>query len=122
MCKYRRRASQWTLGKSPDTFSAMGPYIVLKDEVPNPQTLRVQTRVGNDVLQDSNTERMIFPVAVLIEYISQLMTLTPGTIIATGTPDGVGAARTPPRWLRPGETVIVEVEKLGELANPLAKE
>lgn len=120
--EFQRRVSQWTLGKSPDTFSAMGPYLVLKDEVSNPQTLRVQTRVGSEVLQDSNTERMIFPVAVLIEYISQLMTLTPGTIIATGTPDGVGAARPPPRWLRPGETVIVEIEKLGALANPLAKE
>jgi len=120
--EFQRRVSQWTLGKSPDTFSAMGPYIVLKDEVPNPQTLRVQTRIGGEVLQDSNTERMIFPVAVLIEYISQLMTLTPGTIIATGTPDGVGAARTPPRWLRPGETVVVEIEKVGELSNPIAKE
>jgi len=120
--EFQRRVSQWTLGKSPDTFSAMGPYIVLKDEIPNPQSLRVQTRVGGEVLQESNTERMIFPVAVLIEYISQLMTLTPGTVIATGTPDGVGAARTPPRWLKPGETVIVEIEKLGELANPLAKE
>jgi acylpyruvate hydrolase len=119
---FQRRVSQWTLGKSPDTFSAMGPYLVLKDEVPNPQTLRVQTRIGGEVLQDSNTENMIFSVAVLIEYISQLMTLTPGTVIATGTPDGVGFGRKPPRWLRPGETVVIEIQKVGELSNPIAKE
>jgi acylpyruvate hydrolase len=119
---FQRRVSQWTLGKSPDTFSTMGPYIVLQDEIPNPQTLRVRTRIGGEVLQDSNTENMIFSVAVLIEYISQLMTLTPGTVIATGTPDGVGFGRKPQRWLRPGETVVVEIEKVGELANPIANE
>jgi 2-keto-4-pentenoate hydratase/2-oxohepta-3-ene-1,7-dioic acid hydratase in catechol pathway len=119
---FQRRVSQWTLGKSPDTFSTMGPYIVLQDEIPNPQTLRVRTRIGSEVLQDSNTENMIFSVAVLIEYISQLMTLTPGTIIATGTPDGVGFGRKPQRWLRPGETVVVEIEKAGELSNPIANE
>ena len=120
--EFQRRVSQWTFGKSPDTFSAMGPYVVLKDEIPNPQTLQVRTRIGGEVLQESHTENMIFPVAVLIEYISQLMTLTPGTIIATGTPDGVGFGRKPPRWLRPGETVVVEIEKVGELSNPIAKE
>jgi len=120
--EFQRRVSQWTLGKSPDTFSAMGPYIVLKDEIPNPQTLQVRARIGSEVLQESNTERMIFPVAVLIEYISQLMTLTPGTIIATGTPEGVGAARTPPRWLQPGETITIEIDNVGTLSNPVAKE
>jgi acylpyruvate hydrolase len=118
----QRRVSQWTLGKSPDTFSAMGPYIVLRDEIPNPQTLRVRTRIGGEVLQDSNTENMIFSVAVLIEHISQVMTLTPGTIIATGTPDGVGFGRKPQRWLKPGETVTIDIEKVGELSNPVAKE
>jgi len=119
---FQNRVSQWTFGKSPDTFSVMGPYLVLTDEVPNPQTLRIQTRIGTDTLQDSNTERMIFPVAVLIEYISQLMTLETGTVIATGTPEGVGMARTPPRWLKPGETVVVEIENIGELASPIQKE
>lgn len=117
---FQNRVSQWTLGKSPDTFSAMGPYLVLTDEVPNPQTLRVRTRIGSETMQDSNTELMIFPVADLIAYISQLMTLEPGTVIATGTPDGVGMARTPQRWLKPGETVIVEIDKVGELSNPVA--
>ena len=116
------RVSQWTMGKSPDTFSAMGPYLVLKDEVPDPQALAIRTRIGSEVLQDSSTSRMIFSVAVLIEHISQVMTLTPGTVITTGTPEGVGAGRKPPRWLRPGETIVVEVEKLGELANPIARE
>ncbi|MBI2819264.1 MAG: fumarylacetoacetate hydrolase family protein [Acidobacteria bacterium] len=119
---FQNRVSQWTLGKSPDTFSVMGPFLVLTDEVPNPQTLRIRTRIGNETLQDSITERMIFPVSVLIEYISQVMTLETGTVIATGTPEGVGMARTPPRWLKPGETVVVEIEKLGELANPIQKE
>ena len=119
---FQRRVSQWTLGKSPDTFSTMGPYIVLQDEIPNPQTLRVRARIGSEVLQDSNTENMIFPVDVLIEYISQLMTLMPGTVIATGTPDGVGFGRKPPRFLRPGETIVIEIDKTGELANPIAKE
>ncbi|MBI4460065.1 MAG: fumarylacetoacetate hydrolase family protein [Acidobacteria bacterium] len=118
----QNRVSQWTVGKSPDTFSVMGPYLVLKDEVPDPQALAIRTRIGNEVLQDSRTDRMIFSVAELIENISQVMTLTPGTIIATGTPEGVGAGRKPPRWLRPGETIVVAIEKLGELANPIAGE
>jgi len=84
--------------------------------------LRVRTRIGSETVQDSNTELMIFPVAELIAYISQVMTLETGTVIATGTPEGVGMARTPPRWLKPGETVEVEIEKLGELANPIQKE
>lgn len=119
---FQNRVSQWTLGKSPDTFSVMGPTLVLTDEVPNPQSLRVRTRIGGETLQDSNTELMIFPVAELIAYISQVMTLETGTVIATGTPEGVGMARTPPRWLKPGETVVVEIEKLGQLASPIAKE
>lgn len=116
----QRRVSQWTLGKSPDTFSAMGPYLVLRDEVPDPQTLRVTTRIGDEVLQDSNTGDMIFTVAEVISYISKFLTLEPGTVICTGTPSGVGSARK--RFLKPGEVVTVEVEKLGRLSNPVARE
>lgn len=119
---FQNRVSQWTLGKSPDTFSAMGPYLVLTDEVPDPQVLRIQTRIGSDTLQESNTRLMIYPVAELISYISQVMTIEPGTVIATGTPEGVGQARKPPRWLKPGDTVMVEIEKVGELSNPVAAE
>ena len=113
------RVSQWTMGKSVDTFSAMGPFLVLADEVPDPQALRLWTRIGDEVLQDSNTGDMIFTVADIIAYISQFMTLEPGTVVVTGTPSGVGARRTPPRFLRPGDTVTVEIEKLGSLSNPV---
>lgn len=115
----QRRTSQWTLGKSVDTFSIMGPYLVLRDEIPDPQTLRLTTRVGDEMLQDSHTSDMIFSVAEILAYISQVMELEPGTVVTTGTPSGVGSARKPQRWLRPGETVVVEVEKLGKLANPI---
>jgi acylpyruvate hydrolase len=115
---FQNRVSQWTLGKSPDTFSAMGPYLVLTDEIPNPQVLRVSTRIGSETLQESNTRLMIYPIDELISYISQVMTIEPGTVIATGTPDGVGMARKPQRWLKPGETVVV----VGELSNPVAAE
>ena len=114
---FQFRVSQYTLGKSPDTFTAMGPFLVLKDEVPNPQRLRLTTRMGQEVLQDSNTSYMIFTVAEIIAYVSQIMTLEPGTVIATGTPSGVGSGRKPPRFLKPGETILVEVEGLGVLEN-----
>lgn len=116
----QRHSSQITLGKSPDTFSAMGPYLVLKDEVADPHKLRITTRIGNDVLQDANTGDMIFTVSDLIAYITQVLTLEPGTVVTTGTPSGVGMARS--RFLKPGETVVVEIEKIGRLSNPVAKE
>ncbi|MCI0625249.1 MAG: fumarylacetoacetate hydrolase family protein [Acidobacteria bacterium] len=100
------RVSQYTLGKSPDTFSAMGPFLVLKDEVPNPHNLRLTTRLGTEIVQDSSTSHMIFTVPDLIAEISRVMTLEPGTVIATGTPSGVGFARKPPRFLKPGETIL----------------
>jgi acylpyruvate hydrolase len=115
------RVSQYTLGKSPDTFSAMGPFLVLKDEIPNPHNLRLTTRLGTEIVQDSSTSHMIFTVSDLIAEISRVMTLEPGTVIATGTPSGVGFARNPRRFLKPGEVVTVEVEGLGILENPLVK-
>lgn len=119
---FQRRGSQWTLGKSPDTFAAIGPYLVLKDSVPNPHALRLKTLVGDEILQDSSTEDLIFKIPEIVEYISQVLTLEPGTVIATGTRPGVGSARTPKRWLRPGEVVRVEIERLGSLENPIRRE
>jgi acylpyruvate hydrolase len=113
----QHRNGQWVLGKSPDGFAPMGPALVTADEVGDPQQLDVRTRVGDEVLQSSNTREMIFPVARLISFISEFVTLEPGDVIATGTPSGVGGAQDPPRWLRPGETVRVEISGLGALAN-----
>jgi len=113
------RNGQWVLGKSPDGFAPMGPALVTADEVADPQQLDLRTRVGDEVLQSSSTREMIFTVARLISFLSELVTLEPGDVIATGTPSGVGGARTPPRWLRAGETVRVEFPRLGALANPL---
>ncbi len=118
---FQFRVSQYTLGKSVDTFSAMGPFLVLKDEIPNPHNLRLTTRLGTEVVQDSNTSNMVFTVADLIAYISQIMTLEPGTVITTGTPAGVGYARKPPRFLKPGDTISVDIEGLGSLENKVAQ-
>lgn len=113
------RTSQWVLGKSVDTFGAAGPYLVLKDEIPDPQNLELKTYIDDELLQHSNTGDMVFSVADIIADITQFLTLQPGTIIATGTPAGVGSGRTPPRWLRPGDTIRVEVQGLGVLENPV---
>ncbi|HET6406483.1 MAG TPA: fumarylacetoacetate hydrolase family protein [Chthoniobacteraceae bacterium] len=114
--------SQWCRGKSFDTFCPIGPCIVTADEIPNPNALRISTRVGDEVLQDSSTADMIFDVPTLIEFLSGSTTLLPGTIILTGTPQGVGMARTPARFLQPGESVTVEIEKIGALTNPVIEE
>jgi len=111
--------SQWTLGKSFDTFAPIGPHIVTADEVPDPHALDIRLTIGGEVLQNSNTRELIFRVPELIEYISHILTLEPGDIISTGTPAGVGLGRTPPRWLRPGEEVVIEIEKIGTLRNPV---
>jgi acylpyruvate hydrolase len=118
----QRRNSQWTLGKSVDTFAVAGPYLVLKDEVPNPQKLELKTSIGGEVLQQSNTSDMIFSVADIIADLTQYLTLQPGTIVATGTPSGVGSARKPQRWLKHGETVRLEIQGLGVLDNPIEQE
>jgi 2-keto-4-pentenoate hydratase/2-oxohepta-3-ene-1,7-dioic acid hydratase in catechol pathway len=115
----QHRNGQWVLGKSPDGFAPMGPALVTADEVGDPQQLDLRTLIGDQVVQSSNTREMIFPVARLISFISEFVTLEPGDVIATGTPEGVGGAQDPPRWLRAGETVRVEIAKLGALANPI---
>lgn len=110
---------QWVRGKSCDTFCPTGPYLTTSEDVPNPHSLSIQARVNGVVLQDSNTSKMIFQIPHLIEFISASITLEPGDIIATGTPEGVGAFRTPPLFLKPGDTVEVEIAGLGVLRNPV---
>ena len=114
--------SQWTLGKSFDTFAPMGPHVITADEVPDPHALDIRLSIGGETLQHSNTRELIFGVPELIEYLSSMITLEPGDIISTGTPAGVGLGRTPPRWLRPGEEVLIEIEKIGTLRNPVIAE
>ncbi len=114
-----RGGRQYARGKSLDTFCPMGPYIVSKDEIPNPQNLHIQCWVNGEVRQDSNTDYMISSVAQLIAFISQGITLMPGDVIASGTPSGVGHFRKPPIYLKPGDLVEMEVEGLGRLTNPI---
>ncbi len=114
--------SQWTLGKSFDTFAPMGPWVVTADEISDPHALDVRLSIGSETLQQSNTRELIFGVPELIEYISRMVTLEPGDIISTGTPGGVGLGRTPPRWLRPGDEVVIEIGKIGTLRNPVVAE
>jgi 2-keto-4-pentenoate hydratase/2-oxohepta-3-ene-1,7-dioic acid hydratase in catechol pathway len=108
---------QWVRGKSLDTFCPIGPAIVTTDEIPDPQRLRLSCTVSGERLQDATTADMYFGVAEIVSYCSQAFTLEPGDIIATGTPSGVGAFRKPPRYLRDGDVVVVEVEGIGRLEN-----
>ena len=112
---------QWVRGKSPDTFCPTGPYLTTPDEIPDIHTLAICSRVNGATMQNSNTSKLIFRVPELIEFISAAITLEPGDIIATGTPEGVGAFRKPPVYLKPGDVVEIEIEGLGILRNPVAK-
>src|SRR5258707_10526175 len=111
--------SQWSLSKSLPTFCPMGPAIVTADQISDPHALDVQLTIDSEVLQHSNTRELIFKIPALIEYISSITPLLPGDIVSTGTPFGVGLGRNPKRWLKPGETVTVTIEGLGELINPV---
>lgn len=113
------RTSQFLLGKTPDGFCPIGPYLVTASEVPNPDALRIRCLVNGEVRQDSTTADMIFSCAELISYISRYITLEPGDLILTGTPEGVAMGRPDKPWLRPGDRVTVEVEGLGSLTNPI---
>lgn len=117
-----RSGGQWCRGKSFDTFGPLGPCLVTRDEIPNPNALRIQTIINGETLQDWNTNDMIFDVPTLIEFLSGSTTLLPGTVILTGTPHGVGMARNPPRWLKPGDSVTIDIEKIGSLTNPVILE
>ncbi len=110
---------QWTRGKSLDTFCPVGPRLVPAAEVPDPQRLGIRCRVNGELLQDSSTAQMVFSVAEIVAFVSTWMTLEPGDLIATGTPAGVGFTREPPVYLRPGDEVIVEIDGLGALVNPV---
>jgi 2-keto-4-pentenoate hydratase/2-oxohepta-3-ene-1,7-dioic acid hydratase in catechol pathway len=111
--------TQWTLGKSFNTFAPLGPAIVTKDEIADPHQLAIKLSIDGEVLQHSNTRELIFKLPELIAYLSSITPLLPGDIISTGTPAGVGLGRTPQRWLRAGETVTIEIDGLGSLVNPV---
>jgi len=111
--------SQWLAGKAIDTFAPCGPALVLRDEIEDLQDLSISTRVNGDTVQAASTSLMIFSVAEVVSFLSRLMTLAPGDVIATGTPAGVGFTRDPQLLLRPGDMVEVEIEGLGRLANPV---
>jgi len=113
---------QWLMGKTFDTFAPCGPALVTRDEVADVGKLRIQFRLNGQTLQDSNTDQLIFPVDELVAYISQVCTLKPGDLIYTGTPPGVGFARRPPIFMKPGDMAEVEIEGLGVLRNPLIAE
>jgi 2-keto-4-pentenoate hydratase/2-oxohepta-3-ene-1,7-dioic acid hydratase in catechol pathway len=119
---WQLRAPTMTIGKSFDTHGPVGPWIVTADEIPDPQHLALRTWVNGELLQDGSTADMIFTCAQQIETLSTSFTLEPGDLIATGTPAGVGLMRQPPRWLVPGDTVAVEVERVGRLENPVVAE
>jgi 2-keto-4-pentenoate hydratase/2-oxohepta-3-ene-1,7-dioic acid hydratase in catechol pathway len=121
--EFQRKTSQWTPGKNFDGTGPFGPVVVTPDELPpGASGLRITTRVNGETMQDSNTEDMIFTVANIIETLSAFMTLEPGDVVATGTPSGVAHARKPPAWMKAGDTVEVEIEKIGILRNPVVDE
>lgn len=120
---YQRKTHQWTPGKNFDNTGAVGPVVVTPDELPPGATgLKIESRVGDEILQSASTADMMWSVARTIATLSEFATLEPGDLIAMGTPPGVGHARTPPRWLKPGETIEIEIEGIGVCANPVVDE
>lgn len=114
------RGGQWVKGKSCDTFSPMGPALVTPDEIPDVQNLDMRLTLNGEKRQDSSTRDMIFPVSFLVSYVSRFMTLLPGDILSTGTPEGVGLGMKPPKYLRPGHVVHLEIERLGSIRQDVA--
>lgn len=119
---YQEATSQWMIGKTFDTFAPMGPSIVTADEISDPHALDIKMIINGEVLQNSNTAQLVFRIPDLIEHLSSVFTLEPGDVISTGTPGGVGEARTPPRWLRPGDDVVVRISGLDDLNNRVIAE
>jgi len=119
---FQTATTQWLMGKTFDSFAPMGPWIVTKDEIADPHALDISLEIGGETLQRSNTREMVFRLPELIEYVSSAVTLEPGDVCATGTPAGVGFGRKPPRWLKPGEEVVVRISGIGELRNPTVAE
>ena len=116
----KKGGSQWCRGKSFDTFGPVGPYLVTKDEVGNPNVLRIRTILNGVTVQDANTNDMIFDVPAIVSFLSESTTLLPGTLIFTGTPQGVGMGRKPQLWLKDGDEVSIVIEKVGTLTNRVA--
>jgi 2-keto-4-pentenoate hydratase/2-oxohepta-3-ene-1,7-dioic acid hydratase in catechol pathway len=114
--------SQWSRGKTFDTFCPLGPCLVTPDEIPNPNDLSIKTVLNGETVQNWSTKDMIFDVPALIEFLSGSTTLVPGTVILTGTPHGVGMAAKPPRWLQAGDSVTIDIERIGQLVNPVTTE
>ena len=118
---YQRKSSQWTVGKNFDSTGGFGPELVTPDELPlGAAGLRLVARLNGEIMQDTSTADMIFDVATLVATLSEAMTLEPGDVIATGTPSGVGYARTPPVFMRPGDVIEIEIERIGTLRNVVA--
>jgi 2-keto-4-pentenoate hydratase/2-oxohepta-3-ene-1,7-dioic acid hydratase in catechol pathway len=117
--QHRKPGGQWLLGKSFDSFAPLGPMMITADDVPNPGNLDIQSRLNGVTMQRANTNQLIFPIEFLIEYVAGVCTLAPGDLLFTGTPAGVGFARTPPVFLKPGDVVEVEIERLGTLTSPV---
>jgi 2-keto-4-pentenoate hydratase/2-oxohepta-3-ene-1,7-dioic acid hydratase in catechol pathway len=115
----RKPGGQWMAGKTFDTFAPIGPALVTPDEVPDPHNLGIRLRLNGRLMQDSSSSQLIFRVETIVHYLSSIFTLEPGDVIFTGTPPGVGMARKPPVWLKPGDVVEVEIDNLGTLVNPV---
>lgn len=118
----KRGGGQWCRGKFFDTFTPLGPCLVTTDEITNPNELGIRTELNGETVQDWNTNDMIFDIPALVEFLSGSTTLLPGTVILTGTPHGVGMAAKPPRWLKEGDEVVIEIEKIGRLDNRVIEE
>jgi 5-carboxymethyl-2-hydroxymuconate isomerase len=110
---------QWSRGKSPDTYCPVGPQLVPRDQISDPQNLAIRAILNGETMQDSTTANMVFGVAEIIAYVTQTITLEPGDLIATGTPAGVGAFRDPKVFMQPGDEITIEIEGLGSLTNPV---
>jgi 2-keto-4-pentenoate hydratase/2-oxohepta-3-ene-1,7-dioic acid hydratase in catechol pathway len=119
---YQMATSQWLMGKTFDTFAPMGPWIVSADEIEDPHILDIGLSIHGEVMQNSNTRELIFKIPELVAFLSSVFTLEPGDVVLTGTPAGVGAGRKPPRFLKPGDDVVVSIAGIGELRNPVIAE
>jgi acylpyruvate hydrolase len=121
--EFQRKTTQWDMGKNFDRTGGFGPWLVTADELPDAaKGLKIQSRLNGHVMQSDNTDNMMFPIVEMLVYITQGITLEPGDVIFTGTPSGVGHARKPPVWMKNGDTVEVEIERIGVLRNPVADE
>jgi len=119
---YQMSVSQWTMGKNFDTFAPMGPCLVTADEIEDPHDLSISLALNGETMQSSNTRELIFKIPETVAFLSSVMTLEPGDVVLTGTPAGVGFSRKPPRWLAPGDEIVVRIDGLGELRNTCVAE